>query len=140
MKKFVLSLGLFLAFSANACAEDTINKQEFVNPIFNKTLYVYGRTSWNTILTFNSISESPDDFSASDAYIEKHSCKLLENEFDHIKYSCNVCYPDILNHNKQHCSPTIIVYQISDDGFIRKYSFELDRQEPYSIQTLITKP
>ena len=136
MKKVVLSFMCFLT----ACSFLSGDDEKFKNPVFNKTLYAYGRTSWNTMLTSNSISESPDDFSAPDAYIEKHGCKLLENEQDHIKYLCNVCYPELLNHDKLHCSPTIIVYRMDDDGFIRKHSFRPHEQEPFSIEHLITKP
>ena len=141
MKKFIWILSVSLISILNACTIDkSSGTQVFVNPIFNKTLHGYSEQTWNAQLSPNSISESPDDFSAPDAYIEKHSCKLLENEQNHIKFSCNVCSPEILNHDKLYCSPTIIVYQINDDGFIRKYSFDLDRQEPYSIETLKTKP
>ena len=96
MKKFVLVWGLISLLSINNCFAE----EQFVNPIFNKTLYAYSRTSWNTLLTLSSITQSPDNFSDSDAYIEKHSCELLENEFDHIKYKCNLCYQAFLKKKK----------------------------------------
>ena len=140
MKKFALILGLVLSLGVNACAKNDVNKQEFVNPIFNKTLFAYGRTSWNTILTPNSVTESPDDFSNPDAYIEKHNCKLQVNKRDYIKFLCNVCYQDILIADKINCSRKNILYKIADDGLIEKQSFRLHDQEPYSIDHLITKP
>ena len=96
MKKFVLALGLISLLGINGCFAE----EQFVNPVFNKTLYAYSRTSWNTLLTPSSITQSPDNFSDSDAYIEKHSCELLENEFDHIKYKCNLCYQAFLEKEK----------------------------------------
>ena len=114
-------------------------KQEFVNPIFNGTLWAYSRNSWNTRLTFNSISVTPDDFSSPDAYIVKHDCKLLENESDHIKYFCNVCYPAISNDNKIDCSPMDIAYEIDGD-FIRVKYFDPGKQEPFGSETLTVKP
>ena len=140
MKKIVLILGLCLVFNMPAQADDNNNKQEFVNPIFNQPLLAYGRTSRNTILTLNSIAESLDDFSVPEAHIEKHSCKLLKNEAYYIKFLCNICYQDILIINKINCSTQIVIYQITDDGFIEKQSFRLHEQEPFSIEHLITKP
>lgn len=161
MKKFVLILGLFLFQCANAWADDTyqikndiapnINnvqvqktnsakEQEFVNPIFNKTLLAYSKQTWNTLLSPNSISESPDNFSDPDAHIEKHNCKLLVNKQDYIKFLCNVCYQDILIANKINCSIENILYKITDDGLIEKQSFRLQEPEPYSREFFITKP
>ena len=141
MKKIALILGLLLTLSSCSYSKnESVKQQEFVNPIFNKPLFAYGKTSWNTILTFNSIAESPDDFSNPEAYIEKHSCKLLENEEHYIKFLCNICYQDILITNKINCSTKIIIYQIADDGFIEKQSFRPHEQEPFSIEHLITKP
>lgn len=114
-------------------------KQEFVNPIFNGTLWAYSRTSWNTRLTFNSISVTPDDFSSPDAYIEKYDCKLLENESDHIKYFCNVCHPAILDANKLSCALRVIVYEIDGD-FIRVKYFDPGKREPFGSETLTVKP
>lgn len=142
MKKFVLIFGMILLIPVlNACEKNKkTDTEKFVNPIFNKPLFAYGRTSWNTILTPNSITESPDNFSDSDVYIEKHNCKLIENVNNHIKYFCNVCHPDILNENKPSCSSENIIYRITNDGFIEKQSFNPHEQEPYSIEYLITKP
>ena len=131
---------ILIVFSLIGCAWINIessNKQEFKNPIFSKPLLAYGRTSWNTILTPNSITVSPDDFSNSGAYIEKYDCKLLENEHKHIKYFCNVCRPDILNSNKTSCSLEIIVFQITNNGLVKELTFNPNESEPYSIQHLI---
>ena len=141
MKKLVLILGILSTLSSYSYSKSiSVKQQEFVNQIFNKPLFAYGRTSWNTILTPTSITESPDNFSNPDAHIEKHNCKLLENENNHIKYFCNVCHPDILNENKPSCSFENIIYRITNDGFIEKQSFTPHEQEPYSIDYLITKP
>lgn len=50
MKKFILILGLCLSLSANAWADNNINKQEFVNPIFYKQLYSYSKGIGNIYL------------------------------------------------------------------------------------------
>lgn len=123
-----------------AQADDNNNKQEFVNPIFNKPLLAYSKQTWNNLLTPSNITESLDDFSSPNAHIEKHSCKLQENENNHIKYICNVCYQDLLIENKINCSITIIIYQITDNDLIEKQSFSLHEQEPYLIEFLKAKP
>ena len=140
MRKFVLILGVCLAFAAKAQTEDIINKQKFVNPIFNKTLLAYSKQTWNTLLSPNSISESPDDFSNPEAHIEKHNCKLLANKQDYIKFLCNVCYQDILIADQNNCSIETILYKITDDGFIEKQSFRPHEQEPFSLEYFVTKP
>lgn len=84
--------------------------------------------------------ESPDDFSDSEAHVEKHNCKLLINKQNYIKFLCNVCYQDILVADKINCSIENILYQITDNGLIKKQSFRLHEKEPYSIEYLITKP
>ena len=66
MKKVVLSFICFLT----ACSSIFGYNKEFKNPIFNKTLYAYGKTSWNTMLTPNSVTVSPNNFSSPDAYIQ----------------------------------------------------------------------
>lgn len=138
MKKIVLILGLLLTLSScSYLKSSSVKQQEFVNPIFNKPLFAYGRTSWNTILTPVSITESPDDFSSPDAYIEKHICNLLENEKDYIKFLCNLCYQDILIADKTNCSMKIIIYKITNNNLIEKKSFKLHEHEPYSINHLI---
>ena len=43
MKKFVLILEFFLSLCANAQADENVNKQEFVNPIFNQPLHGYSK-------------------------------------------------------------------------------------------------
>ena len=141
MKKLVLILGFLLTLSNCSYSQSSSEKQqEFVNPIFNKPLFAYSEQTWNTLLTPNSITESPDDFSDSEAHIEKHNCELLENKSHFIKYFCNVCHPDILHKNKPSCSLKIIIYQITDNGLIKKQSFRLHEKEPYSIEHLIIKP
>ncbi|MBR1601349.1 hypothetical protein IJ750_06555 [bacterium] len=139
MKKIFLSSICFLT----ACTLTPKYDTEFVNPIFNKPLHAYGRNSWNTLLTPNSITVSPDDFSNPEAYIEKYDCKLLENEQDHIKYSCIICHSYLvelgLETKENNCYHGIIIYQTTDRELIEELSFEPDEQEPHTIDHLITK-
>ena len=136
MKKFVFVWGLISLLSINNCFAE----EQFVNPIFNKTLYAYSRTSWNTLLTPSSITQSPDNFSDSDAYIEKHSCELLENEFDHIKYKCNLCYQAFFEKEKPDCSEKIVFFRIIDNKRIEKQSFKPHSLEYYNLEYFTTNP
>ena len=145
MKKIAVVLGWISALSScSYLKSESVEQQEFVNPIFNKPLLAYSRTSWNTMLMPNSVSESPDDFSFPEAYIEKHNCKLLENEFDHIKYSCTICHQYLLElgleTKEDNCYHNIIIYQITDDGLIRKTSFDPKRPDFQSIENLKVLP
>lgn len=135
MKKFVLALGLISLLGINGCFAE----EQFVNPVFNKTLYAYSRTSWNTLLTPSSITQSPDNFSDSDAYIEKHSCELLENEFDHIKYKCNLCYQAFFEKEKT-CSETIVLFKILDDGKIQALFFNPGKHHYYGTEHFVVDP
>ena len=93
MRKFVLILGLFLAFNANACAEDTINKQEFINPIFYQPLRPMSIHSGYVYLTPTSIKfMTPLDKELVDA---TGKCELVENEEDFVKLFCKVKWQKI---------------------------------------------
>lgn len=142
MKKIVLILGLCLNVCACMQTDNFTQKQEFVNPVFNKLLLAYGRTSWNTLLTPTSVTISPDNFSNPDAYIEKYDCQLLENEQDHIKYDCIICNPYLVKVGlaTKNCYPNTIIYQIADDGLVRKLSFKPSKYEPFSIMHLKPEP
>lgn len=90
MKKFVLILGLCLAFSVNTYAEDTINKQEFVNPIFYQPLKPRSIHSGYTYLTPTSIKfMTPLDKNLIDS---QGQCELLENQKSFIKLLCNTSW------------------------------------------------
>ncbi|MBR2299448.1 MAG: hypothetical protein IJ870_02605 [Alphaproteobacteria bacterium] len=132
MKKLFFFLTFFFLI-------DNCFAEEFVNPVFNKTLYAYSRGSWNTLLTPNSITEYPSDSSVSDIYTQKHSCKLLENEFDHIKYDCLLCYQAFFEKEKN-CSEKIIFFRIADNGLIEKQSFKPHSLEYYNLQYYTTNP
>ncbi|MBQ4400258.1 MAG: hypothetical protein II830_03065, partial [Alphaproteobacteria bacterium] len=81
MKKLVLILGFLLTLSNCSYSQSSSEKQqEFVNPIFNKTLYSYSKQTWNTQLSPSSIIASPDNLSDPNAYIEQYPCELLENK------------------------------------------------------------
>lgn len=119
MKKFVLVWGLISLLGINGCFAE----KQFVNPLFNKTLYAYSRGSWNTLLTPSTITEYPPDSSVSGIDTQKHSCKLLENEFDHIKYDCHLCYQAFFEKEKT-CFESIILFKILNDGKIQALSFD----------------
>ena len=78
MKKLLLILGLFLAFGINARADDNVNKQKFVNPIFYQPLEPLSRVSTWTYLTPTSIkSMTPLD---KNKVAMTGKCELLENQ------------------------------------------------------------
>ena len=133
MKKLFFLLTFF--FLINNCFAE-----EFVNPVFNKTLYAYSRGSWNTLLTPNSITEYPSDSSVSDIYTQKHSCKLLENEFDHIKYNCTLCYKFFFEEKERSFEEKIIFFRITDNGLIEEQSFKPHSLEYYNLQYYTTTP
>ena len=81
MKKLVFVLAILLS----ACS--SVKKDEFVNPIFYKTMYPIPITAWETKLTPTSyISQNKGLKITGD-------CILLENEQDHIKLKCEMQYP-----------------------------------------------
>lgn len=136
MKKFVLVLCLISLLGVNNCFAE----EQFVNPIFNKTLYAYSRDSWNTLLTPSSITEYPPDSSVSDIYTQKHSCELIENEFDHIKYKCNLCYKFFFEEKEPDCSEKIVLFKILDDGKIQQLCFDPGKTHYYSREHFIVDP
>lgn len=141
MKKLVLILGFLLTLSNCSYSQSSSEKQqEFVNPIFNKPLFAYGKTSWNTILTPNSVTVSPNNFSSPDAYIEQYPCELLDNIHDYVKYNCTICYGYLSKLEDKDCYHNIIIYQITTDGKIKETTFNPKRPEFKSIEYLITKP
>ena len=111
MKKFVLILGLVLSFSANAQAEDNVNKQEFVNPIFYQPLEPLSRVSTWTYLTPTSIkSMTPLD---KNKVAMTGECELLENRENFIKLLCNTSWQMLENrHMVTNTSEDIYTYEI----------------------------
>ena len=90
MQKFALILGLFLSLSANARAENNLNKQEFVNPIFYQPLEPLSSTVGWTYLTPKTIDfRTPLDKNLVDSTGE---CELVENKQDHITLLCDVTW------------------------------------------------
>ena len=91
MKKLFLIFGLVLSLCTNACAQnDSINKQEFVNPIFYQPLEPLGHTSTWTYLTPTSIkSMTPLD---KNKVAITGKCELLENQENFIKLLCNTSW------------------------------------------------
>ena len=141
MKKLVLILGILVVLSSYSYSKSiSTEQQEFVNQIFNKPLFAYGRTSWNTILTPNSVTVSPNSFSSPDAYIEHYPCELLKNRHDYVKYNCTICYGYLSKLEDKDCYHNIIIYQIATDGRIKETTFNPKRPEFQSIDYLITKP
>ena len=108
MKKLVLILGLVLSLGANARADDNVNKQEFVNPIFYQPLEPLSRTSTWTYLTPTSVkSMTPLD---KNKVAMTGECELVENQQDHITLLC-----DIFWHNPEgNGGKSIIIYSIKD--------------------------
>ena len=108
MKKLVLILGLFLSLGANARADDNVNKQEFVNPIFYQPLEPLSSTVGWTYLTPKTIDfRTPLDKNLVDSTGE---CELVENQQDHITMLC-----DIFWHNpEENGGKSIIIYSIKD--------------------------
>lgn len=134
MKKIIFFF-IFL-FSINNCFAE----EQFVNPVFNKTLYAYSRGSWDTLLTPTTLIETPDNFSDDNPYMNKHSCELLENEFDHIKYKCNLCYKFFFEEKEPNCSEKIVLFKILDDGKIQKLCFNPGKTHYYSREHFVVDP
>ena len=141
MKKLVLILGILSTLSSYSYSKSiSTEQQEFVNPIFNKTLYGYSKQTWNTQLSPSSIIASPDNLSDPNAYIEQYPCELLENKHDHVKFNCTICYGYLSKLEAKDCYHDIIIYQITTDGKIKETTFNPNRPEFQSIEYLITKP
>ena len=140
MRRFVLILGFLLTLSNCSYSQSSSEKQqEFVNPIFNKTLYSYSKQTWNTQLSPSSIIASPDNLSDPNAYIEQYPCELLENKHDHVKFNCTICYGYLSKLEAKDCYHDIIIYQITTDGKIKETTFNPKHPEFQSIEYLITK-
>ena len=81
MKKLITIFTILLA----SCT--SIKKDEFVNPIFYKTMHPISITASETQITPTSYR------SEYNGYITTGDCILLENKQDSIKLKCKMLYP-----------------------------------------------
>jgi len=138
MKKLVLILGLFLSLGANARADDNVNKQEFVNPIFYQPLEPLSSTVGWTYLTPKTIDfRTPLDKNLVDSTGE---CELVENQQDHITMLC-----DIFWHNpEEKGKKALISFTIKDlfmsDCLRIEKSYKSLNEEYHSISSYCVTP
>ncbi len=139
MKKLVLILGLVLSLGANARADDNVNKQEFVNPIFYQPLEPLSRTSTWTYLTPISIkSMTPLD---KNKVAMTGECELVENQQDHIALLC-----DIFWHNPEEKGKKALISFTLKDLFmsdclrIEKSYKSLNEEYPSISSYCVTPP
>ena len=109
MKKIVTALVIFLS----ACS--SVKKDEFVNPIFYKTMYPISKTTGTTWITPTSFK---CDFYGN---ITTGDCILLENKQDSVKLKCEVRYS-----GEDYSRTEIIKYQLSTDT--NSYLYREDEQ------------
>ena len=125
MKKLITIFTILLA----SCT--SIKKDEFVNPIFYKTMYPVSITAWKTKLTPTSY------ISQNDGKKITGNCILLENEQNYIKLKCEMQYPE-----KNYTKTEIIKYEISinmppylyneNEQEIIEYTLENETSEKFS--------
>lgn len=140
MKKFVLILGICLAFSTNAWADDTINKQEFVNPIFYQPLEPLSSTVGWTYLTPKTIDfRTPLDKNLVDS---TGRCELVENEQDHITLLCDITW----RNEKKRKYYTYVIKDLFMPNCLRvlEYNYrkieDFSRNEMHAAKYCITPP
>ena len=117
MKKLFLILGLFLSLCTNACAQnDSINKQEFVNPIFYQPLEPRSIHSGYVYLTPTCIKfMTPLDKNLING---QGYCKLLENRENFIKLLCNTSWQMLESGSMiTNTSENIYTYEIKGIAF-----------------------
>ena len=110
MKKLIAILIIFLS----SCS--SVKKDEFINPIFYKTMYPISRTTgitWITPTSFNC------DFHGN---VTTGDCILLENKQDSVKLKCEVRYS-----GEDYSRTEIIKYQFSTDS--NPYNYNENEQE-----------
>ena len=125
MKNIITFLTIFLA----SCS--SIKKEQFLNPIFYKTMHPISITAWKTKLTPTSY------ISQNDGKKITGNCILLENEQNYIKLKCEMQYPE-----KKHTKTEIIKYEISinmppylyneNEQEIIEYKLENETSEKFS--------
>ena len=98
MKNLITIFTIFIASCSN------LKKDEFVNPIFYKTMYPISKTASKTQITPTSYR------SEYNGYVTTGDCVLLENKQDSIKLKCKVLY-----HNETKTQTKIRKYELSND-------------------------
>lgn len=98
MKKLITIFTILLASCSN------LKKDEFVNPIFYKTMYPISKTASKTQITPTSYQ------SEYNGYVTTGDCVLLENKQDSIKLKCAMLYP-----NETKTQTKIRKYKLSND-------------------------
>ncbi len=98
MKKLITIFTILLT----SCT--SIKKDEFVNPIFYKTMHPISKMVGETQITPTSYR------SDYNGYITTGNCILLENEQNYIKLKCEILYP-----GETELQTEIIKYELSTD-------------------------
>ena len=125
MKKLITIFTILLA----SCT--SIKKDEFVNPIFYKTMHPISKMVGETQITPTSYR------SDYNGYITTGNCILLEDEQNYIKLKCEMQYPE-----KNYTKTEIIKYEISinmppylyneNEQEIIEYTLENETSEKFS--------
>ena len=110
MKKLITIFTILVA----SCT--SIKKDEFVNPIFYKTMHPISKMVGETQITPTSYR------SDYNGYIITGDCVLLENKQDSIKLKCEVRYPQ-----EDYTRTEIIKYELSKD--VNPYTYNENEQE-----------
>ena len=110
MKKLITLFTLFLA----SCT--SVKKDEFVNPIFYKTMYPISTIASETQITPTSYRGEYN------GYVTTGNCILLENKQDSIKLKCEMLYSGETNTRTE-----IIKYELSTDK--NPYTYNENEQE-----------
>ena len=125
MKKLIALFTILLT----SCT--SVKKDEFVNPIFYKTMYPISRAAAETQITPTSYRGEYN------GYVTTGNCILLENKQDSIKLKCEMQYPE-----KNYTKTEIIKYEISinmppylyneNEQEIIEYTLENETSEKFS--------
>ena len=116
MKKFIITLIIFVA----SCA--SVKKDEFVNPIFYKTMYPISKMVGETQITPTSY------INKYNGYITTGDCILLENEQNYIKLKCEMLYS-----GENETQTKIRKYELSTD----KNPYTYDENEQEIVETIL---
>ena len=139
MKKFVLILGLVLSFSANAQAEDNVNKQEFVNPIFYQPLEPLSRSNGYTYLTPTSIDmRTPLDKNLVNA---RGECELIENTQKRITLKCKykwIPQKGLLESAKKRLQSSDLITRELAQKTLETYATTYEEYFTYAVKNLYT--
>jgi hypothetical protein len=110
MKKLISILTIFLS----SCI--TFKKDEFVNPIFYKTLHPISKMVGETLIT-------PTSYRCEyNGYATTGDCILLENEQNYIKLKCEILYP-----GETEIQTKIRKYELSTN--MNPYTYNENKQE-----------